>query len=306
MNFDHLVYFKEVVVCHSITKAAEKLSRNPATITHAINQMEDMIGYRLLLRTPYGILPTEKGIEFYRDILEILKIQDQWKLQNVIHEQINDVAIATTSTVYNFIMPEIAYRAATNSEGIPINLIVSTIADMREFAEKITTKKLNIVILEGQPQSIFEFNLNVRHLNLQIEKIGTFINKVFFNSKNTLSAKQHVSLKEINAYKKCSTKDDFPAQMAYGIHSSVDEVTLTYSQNDLLHLLTNDRQYVAVLSELVELSPCFQSGLICSINFSDIIFPMDLYLLYLPETLLTPEELILVNLIRRFFKELFS
>ena len=61
MNLNQFEYLLTVYQEKSITKAAQKLFVSAPAISTAVKQMEEELGYSILIRQPNGIVFTEKG-----------------------------------------------------------------------------------------------------------------------------------------------------------------------------------------------------------------------------------------------------
>lgn len=79
MNFAHLEYFRTVVQCGSISKAAEKLYMDRGNLSAAITTLEKEYGVPLLLRTSKGVSLTEFGKDVYRFAEHVLNEQEKLK-----------------------------------------------------------------------------------------------------------------------------------------------------------------------------------------------------------------------------------
>lgn len=77
MEFKHLQSFVEVVNQKSFTKAAEHLFLSQPTISAHIQQLEEELGKRLILRTTKSIEVTPKGQEVYDYAANILSLRDR-------------------------------------------------------------------------------------------------------------------------------------------------------------------------------------------------------------------------------------
>ncbi|MBH1939476.1 LysR family transcriptional regulator [Mobilitalea sibirica] len=64
MNTLHLKYAIEVERTCSITQAAENLYMGQPSLSKAIKELEDTLGYSIFERTSKGVTPTQKGVEF--------------------------------------------------------------------------------------------------------------------------------------------------------------------------------------------------------------------------------------------------
>lgn len=106
MEFKQLQSFVEVVKYQSFTKAAEKLFVSQPTISAHINQLEEELNKRLILRTTKSIELTPKGQEVYDYAVRILSMRDRLletcspQPQKIIH-----IGASTIPSAY--ILPEL-------------------------------------------------------------------------------------------------------------------------------------------------------------------------------------------------------
>lgn len=79
MNFAHLEYFRTVVQCGSISKAAEKLYMDRGNLSSVIAALEKEYEVPLLIRSSKGITLTEYGKYFYTFAQQVLIEHEQLK-----------------------------------------------------------------------------------------------------------------------------------------------------------------------------------------------------------------------------------
>ena len=80
-RFDAMRTFVQVVESGSYTKAALQLSLHKATVSQQIQQLEDILGARLLTRTTRSVAPTEEGLAYYQHACAILQQVDEMESQ---------------------------------------------------------------------------------------------------------------------------------------------------------------------------------------------------------------------------------
>ncbi len=76
MNTLHLKYAVEVERAGSITQAADNLFMAQPNLSKAIRELEEGLGITIFERTPRGVVPTPKGVEFLtraKDILGVVR-----------------------------------------------------------------------------------------------------------------------------------------------------------------------------------------------------------------------------------------
>jgi DNA-binding transcriptional LysR family regulator len=74
MNTLHLKYAVEVERAGSITQAADNLFMAQPNLSKAIRELEEGLGITIFERTPRGVVPTQRGVEFLRRAKEILGV----------------------------------------------------------------------------------------------------------------------------------------------------------------------------------------------------------------------------------------
>ena len=104
MNTLHLKYAVEVERAGSITQAADNLFMAQPNLSKAIRELEEGLGITIFERTPRGVLPTQRGVEFLRRAKEILGVVKEM-------ESLRDVADAGRQ-VFSLTMPRGSYIAA--------------------------------------------------------------------------------------------------------------------------------------------------------------------------------------------------
>lgn len=106
MDFKQLQSFVSVVKYKSFTQAAQHLYLSQPTISAHLNQLEEELGKRLILRTTKSIELTPKGQEIYEYAVNILELRDrmiescQTQAKKIIH-----VGASTIPSAY--ILPDI-------------------------------------------------------------------------------------------------------------------------------------------------------------------------------------------------------
>ncbi len=66
MTYQQLVFLYQVMKTKNITKASENLLISRQTISNALNQLEEELGYPLLIRKKDGVELISDGMLFHR------------------------------------------------------------------------------------------------------------------------------------------------------------------------------------------------------------------------------------------------
>src|SRR5262245_4288996 len=67
-----LVLFETVIRERHVRRAAEKLHVSPSAVSHGLSRLRRLLGDPLFLRTPRGVVPTERANQLSESIAEIL------------------------------------------------------------------------------------------------------------------------------------------------------------------------------------------------------------------------------------------
>lgn len=73
MTLKQLIYFCKIAECQSFSRAAKELFAAQPSISYAIHELEDELGFELFVRSRQGVVLTEMGALVYRDTRDILE-----------------------------------------------------------------------------------------------------------------------------------------------------------------------------------------------------------------------------------------
>lgn len=108
MNTRYFVYAIEVEKTGSITQAANNLFMSQPTLSKAIKDMEESIGFSVFKRTAKGMVPTQRGLEFLdhakRIAAQVHKMEQALQAQDVSHQ------------LFSLAIPRVSYIAKAVSE----------------------------------------------------------------------------------------------------------------------------------------------------------------------------------------------
>lgn len=108
MNTQYFRYAIEVEKTGSITQAANNLFMSQPTLSKAIKDLEDALGFTVFKRTSRGVVPTQKGTEF---LTHARKISSQLqKMEHALRMQ------DTSHQLFSLAIPRVSYiaQAATD------------------------------------------------------------------------------------------------------------------------------------------------------------------------------------------------
>lgn len=113
LNTQYFRYALEVEKTGSITQAASNLFMSQPTLSKAIKDMEETIGFPIFKRTSKGVVPTHRGLEFLsharRIAAQVQKMEQALQRENTSHQlfslaipRVNYIAQATSEYVSTF------------------------------------------------------------------------------------------------------------------------------------------------------------------------------------------------------------
>jgi len=79
MNLDHLAYLVEVSKTKSISLSAKNLHISVSAISQAINNLEDVFGFKIFIRSRNGTIPTLEGQKLIEKSLSLLTHAEELK-----------------------------------------------------------------------------------------------------------------------------------------------------------------------------------------------------------------------------------
>ncbi len=123
MNLEQFRYIKEVAQCRSISKAAKQLFLTQPTISNAIHNFEEEVGYKVFRRSNQGVELTEDGEKLMGSIDIILNEVDNIRNANTGDDYINgDVYVDASPTICSTIMPKVIIACKQAYPGITVHV----------------------------------------------------------------------------------------------------------------------------------------------------------------------------------------
>lgn len=133
MNTQYFVYAIEVEKTGSITQAASNLFMSQPTLSKAIKDMEEAIGFSVFKRSAKGMIPTQRGLEFLdyakKIASQVQKMEQALQAQDASHQ------------LFSIAIPRVSYIAKAVSEYV------------RSFDDH---KDMEIDILEANSMRVIE------------------------------------------------------------------------------------------------------------------------------------------------------
>ncbi|NPA13441.1 MAG: LysR family transcriptional regulator [Aquificae bacterium] len=149
LDYHRLKIFKTVADTKSFSKAAELLFLSQPTITLQIKKIENYLGITLFRRDKKGVFLTPEGEIFYRyasRILEDYNLMEEG-LSNLKENLQKSLRIGASTTIGDFLLPEILADFIKGKEDIKVNLFVG---NSKEIEEGIQSKIFYIGLIEDE------------------------------------------------------------------------------------------------------------------------------------------------------------
>lgn len=123
MNLEQFRYIKEVSQCRSISKAAKQLYLTQPTISNAIHNFEEEVGYKVFRRSNQGVALTEDGQKLMESIAVILNEVENIKNTHTGEDYLmGDVYVDASPAICSTIMPKVIISCKQKYPGITIHV----------------------------------------------------------------------------------------------------------------------------------------------------------------------------------------
>jgi DNA-binding transcriptional LysR family regulator len=198
MNTQHLRYVIEVERTSSISQAAENLYMGQPSLSKAIKELEDSLGFTIFERTPKGVTPTQKGIKFISYARNILSQIEKM-------EALSDKADADIQN-FNISIPRGSYIASAitsflsdldENKGIHVNVQET---NSIQVINNIIDGPFNIGIIRYQIEYENYFVDYLNEKQLYHETIWEFEYLALMSSKHPLALKEMIDYQELGKY----------------------------------------------------------------------------------------------------------
>ena len=199
MNLEQFRYIKEVANCHSISRAAKQLYLTQPTISNAIHNFEEEVGYKIFQRSNQGVALTEEGEKLMASIDLILNEVEVIRNFNSTNNYITgDVYVDASSTICSTIMPQVIIACKQAYPGINV-YVKETFTDksITDLLAGLSTISITSYVGMDQLQSL-QRNLSAR--NFVAEQLLTEKFVLYVGKDCPLSSEAAVKLEEAYAY----------------------------------------------------------------------------------------------------------
>jgi DNA-binding transcriptional LysR family regulator len=255
MNTQHLKYAIEVERTCSITQAAENLYMGQPSLSKAIKELEDSLGYMIFERTSKGVTPTRKGIEFLSYAKNILHQIEKM-------EALSDSANANSQNFYisiprgSYIADAITSFVAELDNRQDINVNVQETNSI-QVINNIIDGPFNLGIIRYQTEYENYFFDYLSEKQLRYEAIWEYEYLALMSENHPLAQKENMDHKDLKNYIEITHGD---TSIPYLIHNNINGNQFTKtnkriyvyercSQYDMLSLIPTTYMWVSPIPE---------------------------------------------------------
>lgn len=307
MNLEQFRYIKEVAQCRSISKAAKQLFLTQPTISNAIHNFEEEVGYKIFRRSNQGVALTEDG-ERIMDSIEVI-LNEVQRLRN--SEQNSsymsgDVYVDVSPSICSTIMPRVTIACKQAYPGINVHL-KETFPDKSVTALLGGMSTISITSFMGMDSiTTLENNLGLR--NFEMEPLLRE-NIILYTSKDCpLVTEEAVSVEDTYAYPWILLQEHSYEEncMALGEDEICPNSIIAFQDKDSVKQAIAANLGIAVLGSSFagEDDPYVTSGLIHRVRLTDVQMSI-LHVLVTPKKRkFTVVEHCFLEELRRFYRQL--
>ena len=166
----------------SISKAASKLYVSQPAISYNLKVLERNIGYKLFIRTPKGIEPTNEANELYKYVVSGFNVIEEGKnrLNEINNLEYGSIRIGTPSHIGIFLLTNIIKQFKELYPDVEIEIYNRSTTRLVELLE---TRKIDILI-DMLPVKLDDCNLN-KEIISEVDFCFAYSKKYFKNIRIT-------------------------------------------------------------------------------------------------------------------------
>jgi len=198
MNTKHLKYVIEIERTCSISQAAENLFMGQPSLSKAVKELEELLGYTIFERTSKGVTPTQKGIEFLsyarNVLLEVEKMESLSESANTKTQNFS-ISIPRGSYITDAITRLISEM--DQSKGIHVNVHET---NSIQVINNIADGPFNIGIIRYQIEYENYYIDYLAEKQLSYEPLWEFEHLALMSENHPLAKCDRVDYKELSEY----------------------------------------------------------------------------------------------------------
>lgn len=206
MNTLYFTYALEVEKTGSITQAADNLYMTQPTLSKAIKDLEESMGFAIFKRTSKGVLPTNRGVEFLTYARKIVTQID--RMEQALH------AKDTSHQLFSIAIPRVSYIAQAvsefacsfdNTRHMEIDILETS---SMKVIDAVANSHFVLGIIRYHVEDEDYFQKNLAENGLQNEIIWESSYRVLMRNDHPLAQQDRVSRTDLESYIEIAFGDD--------------------------------------------------------------------------------------------------
>ena len=197
VNIDHLSYVLEIYNCGSINKAAKYCFISQSHLSKIVKNLENELGYDLIIRSRAGISFTSAGKAFIKSAERIIAENNNIRrIPEELHEQ-KALSVVCSS---DQILLNAFFRFQSND---PCGQTGDTLeeAGLRTILQRLISEERRLGIMSMYEQKADKYRALTRKYNICFETLQTHIPMVVvMNMHHPLVKREHIYLKDLNDF----------------------------------------------------------------------------------------------------------
>ena len=217
MNTLYFNYALEVEKTASITQAADNLFMTQPTLSKAIKDLENSLGFSIFRRTSKGVVPTQKGREFLEHARKIVAQIEKMELSMQSRDSVNQV--------FSLAIPRASYisQAAAkflcsfdNSREMELDILETSSLNV---IEKVATGNFVLGIIRCHVEDEDYFLKNLAEKGLQYENLWQSHFVALMSQNHPLARQSKLTAEEFAPYIEVAFGDDHVPYARVSSHS---------------------------------------------------------------------------------------
>lgn len=307
MNLEQFRYIKEVSQCRSISKAAKQLFLTQPTISNAIHNFEEEVGYKVFRRSNQGVELTEDGEKVMGSIDIILNEVQNIRNSNESSDFISgDVYVDASSTICSTIMPKVIIACKQAYPGITVH-VKETFPDKSVTSLLAGISTISVTSFVGVDKfKNLQKSLGVR--NFETEQLLSEHFMLYTSRNNPLAQKETVDVEEAYAFpwiiqQEHNYEDNC---MILGEDEICPNSIISFQDKDSVKQAIAADLGIAVMASSFagEKDPYVAAGLIRRVGLTDVTLNMMHVLLTPKKRKFTTVEKCFLEELRKFYRQL--
>ena len=308
MRLEHFQYVVEIARCKSMSKASKKLFITQPSLSTAIQNLEEELGFQIFKRSAAGVALTEKGEELLKISEEMVKQLSLIKdLSDPDKETITTLNLVAVPVFCNALMINLIQLLKKNHPHINVNIL-----ELRptKILPTLVAGQADLGIGTFSPSTKEQIFQEAARNNITIEPIYEDEMTCFLHRNHPLARKQSITFEELT---ECDTVPAFfNDHVLMDSYESVQHMNTEYSNN---YYSFTDRASIkkavskglayAVLPHLMAYDDIYvNSGMIIPVALSDANVPLTTYIAYSSRNTLPKSAQLTIELIRKMYQDI--